>query len=140
MNSHEAVKQLLALSAAGLLDAGDERRVGEHARQCPACAAELESLGRLAAGLAALPAPVAPADLVARTQARVAADRERREGYWLSLAAAGCAGTLAAALCVALQDYVGPWAWVAGTVIPSLLGGGAGLMLGSRRRLERSIL
>ena len=138
MNDHEAVSGMLALSAAGLLEAGDERRIREHARECAVCAAELESLGRVAAGLAALPAPAPPPDLVARTQARVAVERERKEAYLLSFAAAVCAGTVAAALCLQLQPYAGPWVWFAGTAAPSLLGAGAVLVLASRTRAERS--
>ena len=40
MSEHESVRQLLALSAAGLLDSGEERLVREHARQCARCAAQ----------------------------------------------------------------------------------------------------
>ena len=52
---------LLALSAAGLLEAAEERQVREHARECTACAASLESFGDLAMGLRQLPAPGAAA-------------------------------------------------------------------------------
>jgi anti-sigma factor RsiW len=131
---------MLALSAAGLLEPSEERLVREHVHECAACAAELESLIRLAAGLGTLPAPQPPSDLMARTRARVAAERDRREAYLLSAAAGACACTLSAALCVQLESYVGPWVWVAGVVIPSLLGAGAALMLASHRRLERSAL
>jgi hypothetical protein len=138
--NHEALQSLLALSAAGLLEPDAERQIREHARDCAACAAELASLGQLAAGLCTLPAPAPPLDLLARTQARIAADRDRREAYRLSIAAAVCAGTLAVAACVELQPYVGSLVWVAGAVIPSFLGAGAALALASRRRLERSLL
>ena len=138
--NHEAVRELLALSAAGLLDAADERRVREHARECAACAAELESLSELAATLAALPAPPPPPDLLVRTQALLAADRDRREACVLSIAAAVCAGTIALAGCLELQPYLGPLIWIAATVVPTLLGAGAAITLTSRRRLQRSAL
>ena len=80
MSDHEPVRQLLALSAAGLLDAGEERLVREHARQCAACAAELEEFAALSAGLSALPVPQPPADLVRRTAALLAAEADRRAG------------------------------------------------------------
>lgn len=48
---HEDIRDLMALSAAGLLDAAGERRVLEHARECPECAARLEEIGALARGL-----------------------------------------------------------------------------------------
>ena len=134
--NHDDIRPMLALSAAGLLEADDERRVREHARACAACAAELESFGELAAALTVLPAPPPPRDLLARTQARIAADRDRREAYRLTVAAALCAGILAVAACLELQPYVGPYVWVAIGVVPSLLGAGAALMLASRR-LER---
>ena len=38
----ESIRDLLALSAAGLLDASEARRVAEHVRECGACAADLE--------------------------------------------------------------------------------------------------
>ena len=63
MSDHESVRELLALSAAGLLDAGEERLVRDHARQCAACAAELDDYATLSAGLSALPSPQPPADL-----------------------------------------------------------------------------
>jgi len=72
MTTHETVRQLLALSAAGFLDAADERRVREHVRECAACAAALDDLAAVSADLCHLPTPVTPPDLLARTQARVA--------------------------------------------------------------------
>ncbi len=69
MSDHEQVRQLLALSAAGLLDAGEERLVRDHIRQCTACSAELEEFAALSAGLSALPVPQPSADLVRRTAA-----------------------------------------------------------------------
>src|SRR5215831_18259590 len=109
MNVHEEVRGLLALSAAGLLEPEQERLVRQHADTCIACRAELQEFGQLAAALGTLPAPVPPIDLAARTQARVMADRERREAYVLSVAAALCAGTLAAAAWFGLEPYFSEW-------------------------------
>ena len=60
MSDHESVRHLLALSAAGLLDAGEERLVREHASQCARCAAKLDAYATLSAGLSALPMPQPP--------------------------------------------------------------------------------
>ena len=78
MKEHDAVRALLALGAAGALDAGEERLVREHAALCEACAAELRSWQGLAGELSALPVPQAPPALVARTRARVEAAELRR--------------------------------------------------------------
>ena len=66
MTTHETIRQLLALSAAGLLDAADERRVRQHVHECAACAAALDELAAVSADLCRLPAPMAPPDLLAR--------------------------------------------------------------------------
>jgi anti-sigma factor RsiW len=73
VNEHEAIRELLALGAAGALDPAEERRVREHAAACQACADELRSWQALAGELAALPVPQAPPAMVARTRARVEA-------------------------------------------------------------------
>ena len=66
--NHEQIQPLLTLSAAGLLDAEGERAIGEHARECPECAAQLEALSALSAALASRPAPEMPALLMLRTR------------------------------------------------------------------------
>jgi len=80
MTEHESVRQLLALSAAGLLDAGEERLVREHVGQCAQCAANLDDYLALSAGLSELPAPHPSADLVSRTAMLLAAEADRRQG------------------------------------------------------------
>jgi len=57
MTPHEAIRPLLALSAGGLLDPDGERRVRGHILECPECAAHLNGLAALAAGLSAMPSP-----------------------------------------------------------------------------------
>lgn len=73
MNEHDAIVELLALAAAGVLRPGEERRVREHAARCAECAAELGAWQTLAGEIGAAPVPQAPPRLVAQTQARVAA-------------------------------------------------------------------
>jgi predicted anti-sigma-YlaC factor YlaD len=136
MTAHELVRPLLALSAAGLLDAEGERRLREHAAGCAACRAELELFAQLAAGLRDLPVAPPPPGLLARTQALVAADADRREGARLAAAAAVFAAILLLSLAVVLPVL----AWFVWTIIPSVLGGAAAIALASHRRLERSIL
>uniref|UniRef100_Q025K8 Transmembrane anti-sigma factor n=1 Tax=Solibacter usitatus (strain Ellin6076) TaxID=234267 RepID=Q025K8_SOLUE len=136
MTDHDLVRPLFALSAAGLLDAEGERRLREHTAGCEACSAELEAFAQLAAGLRFMPSTPPPPDLLARTQARVAAEADRREGALLATAAAVLACMLMLSLAYVLR--AGVWVWVAWSFIPSVLGGAAALMLASRRRVERS--
>lgn len=138
MTPHDGVRELLALSAAGLLDAAEERRVREHARECGECAAELDALGDLAAALAVLPAPAPPSDLLPRTHALLAADKDRREAQRLAIGAAICAATFTGALCALAQSYFGPIVWVAATVVPTIPAAFAAAMLKSRPHAERS--
>jgi anti-sigma factor RsiW len=143
MSDHESVRQLLALSAAGLLDAGEERLVREHAHQCAACAAELDEFAALSAGLSALPAPQPPAYLLARTTVLLAAEADRRQG------AVFAAGVSIFALVFVLvigqtlritAGYPAALVWLIWAVITSILGAASALVLASRRRPERSIV
>ena len=79
MNRHDDVRGLLALAAAGELEAEEQRRVNDHLLECAACAQEMASLRELAAGLRILPAPSVSLGLAARTRARVAAELAARE-------------------------------------------------------------
>ncbi|MCX6631841.1 MAG: hypothetical protein NTW28_29885 [Candidatus Solibacter sp.] len=141
MSDHESVRQLLALSAAGLLDCSQERMVREHARQCAACAAELDEFAALAAGLSALPSPQPPAYLLARTTALLAAEADRRQGAAFAAASAVFAFALVLLTGQALRTLVGDsaaLAWLAWAAITSVFGAASALVLTSRRRLERS--
>ena len=143
MSDHESVRQLLALSAAGLLDAGEERLVREHVRDCAACAAELEGFAALTAGLSALPAPLPPADLLRRTAGLMAAEADRRQGALLASGSAIFALIFvlltAQVLRLLAGDSAALW-WLLWAAITSLLGVASGLALASRRRLERSMI
>ena len=68
MNEHESVRAMLALAAAGALDAADSTRVERHASACEECRRELKIWGLYAQGLQHLPQPSLPADLRLSTQ------------------------------------------------------------------------
>ena len=135
MNDHQQVRTLLALSAAGLLDAAGERSVRLHTAGCAECSAELESFAQLGRALGAMPAASPPPDLLLRTQALMAAEADRREGARLAVAAA----VLTAILLFSLAAMLPVSAWLAWTTIPSILGGGATLALARHRRMEGSL-
>lgn len=148
MTPHESIRQSLALSAAGLLDPAGERRVREHVRACPECAAALDAFAALSTGLSALPAPPPPPHLLARTlgmlTAELAAQADRRRGAILATAG-GLFGWIM--LLAVWQTYriltgnSGLLAWLVFSTIPSLLGAGAVTALLARsRRLERNLL
>ena len=148
MTAHETIRQLLALSAAGLLDAADERRVREHLRQCAECSTALEELATISADLGRLPAPMAPPDLLARTQARVAAELAAQTGlrHGAILAVGACLFAWMAALATwglyrFFAGSAGWLAWLVLTTVPAYMAAGAvAVMFASRRRLERSLL
>jgi len=143
MTVHESARPLLALSAAGLLDADGERRVREHVRECAECAAQLAGLAALAAGLSAMPSPAPPAQLVARTQARVAAElarrRDRISGVVLALAGCGCGWVVSLGMW-GLWDALGGnpaiLIWLEFSAV--LAGLTAAAVVRRRRRVERS--
>ena len=77
MNTHESIRIMLPLAAAGALDSQQQLQVESHVRVCESCRLEMDEWEVVASGVRKLPQPVAPADLLARTQARVL--RERAE-------------------------------------------------------------
>lgn len=87
MDEHDSVHNLLALAAAGTLDAAGQRRVEEHLRQCRDCRAEFEAWRGLTSALKELPTPQAPLGLVERTrrqlERRAAAQAEQRRSRML---------------------------------------------------------
>jgi len=141
MSDHESVRQLLALSAAGLLDAGEERLVREHVGQCAQCAAKLDDYAALSAGLSELPAPHPPAYLVSRTAMLLAAEADRRQGAVFAGGASIFALVFVLLIGLTLRIVAGCTAallWLVWAVITSILGAASALVLASRRRLERS--
>ena len=76
MNTHESIRSMLSLAAAGALGPQEQSQVEAHARVCEACSRELDGWAVYTIGLQGLPQPSIPADLIARTQARVLRERE----------------------------------------------------------------
>jgi predicted anti-sigma-YlaC factor YlaD len=143
MSDHESVRHLLALSAAGLLDAAEERLVREHARQCAACAAKLDDYATLSAGLSALPCPLPLPDLLRRTNSAVAAELDRRQSAVFAGGAAVFALAFVLVIGLTLRIVAGDTAalaWLVWAVVSSVLGTASALLLASRRRLERNML
>jgi hypothetical protein len=157
MTVHEEAHSGLALSAAGLLDPQEERRLREHVRECAACASELDEFGTLAAGLGALPASSPSPELLARTAAiaaaELAAEADRRLGAGLALASglAVLASTLftwsvyviltGGAAALLRPNMAGLLAWLAIFAIGTCTAAPAAVALtAARRRGERSML
>ena len=146
MSPHDRVRDLLPLSAAGVLDAAGERAVREHAGECAECAARLEELATLAGDLAAMPLPAIPSDLILRTQSLVAAElavqADRRQGAVLA-AVAGLFGWSVALMTAYLFERVAGgslWFWLACHSAAALLGAPAAAALYRQRNSERSAL
>lgn len=72
MNGHIEIRDLLALAAAGALDANEQRRVEEHLRDCVDCRTEFDAWCQITSGLRELPTPTAPVGLVERTRRQLA--------------------------------------------------------------------
>ena|SRR5579863_623626 len=123
--NHDQVQPLLALSAAGLLDAAGERSLREHARECPACAAQMEALSSISAALTARPAPALSPDLLRRTQARISAElamlAERRRSVWIAAGAGVFAWIMNLATWIAFQLWRGGVSAVLRPRLPGLL-------------------
>ncbi|HLY20748.1 MAG TPA: zf-HC2 domain-containing protein [Bryobacteraceae bacterium] len=157
MSGHESIKELLALAAGGALDAPEQRRLEEHARECPACRRELEIWSAYSQGLHQLPQPAAPAQLVERTRARVwqerasAADRRWDEmmlgalalfAWTVGLTAWFVARIFTGGALVFLGTNLvrfGTWSAIS-TVLVWLTAAVAALALGKRRREFRRAL
>jgi len=137
----ESVRELLALSAAGLLDASEDRRVREHARECAGCAASLETLGGIAGALRRMSAPPPPAGLVYRTQMLAAAEADRRQGARLAIAS-GVLGSLLALATWQAGSALG-WGeflrfWALWSISAGAIGSAAVAALVTRRRAGRN--
>ena len=65
---HAEIRELLALFAAGALDAADESRVVLHLASCAECSAELERWQQISGGLRRLPTPQPSAALFERAR------------------------------------------------------------------------
>ena len=141
MSEHDQVREWLALSAAGLLECAEERRVRAHTAECEACAAGLEDYAGLLAGLRALPVPQPPAHLVTRTAALVLMEADRRQGACFAAGAAILVFVLILAAGGTLRMLWGDsvaLGWLLWAMLSSLFGAAAALVLtAGRRSLER---
>jgi len=156
MSEHDSIAEMLALAAAGGLDAAGQRRVDEHARECPACRRELEIWSVYSLGLGRLPQPAVPAQLAERTRARVwqerAAVADRRWNELMLAALAMFAWTVGltfwflmrvltgGALMVMGANLVrlGTWSAIS-TILVWLTAAVAAMALGRRRREFRRL-
>jgi hypothetical protein len=157
MSEHESMREFLALAAGGALDEEQQRRLDEHARECPICRHELEIWSAYSQGLRRLPQPPAPGQLMERTRARVLQERataaERRWNDLMLGALALFAWTVGLSFWFLLRIFTGGelvimWAnlvrlgtWsVWSTVLVWLTAAAAALALGKRRRELRRAL
>lgn len=155
--SHHDIAGMLALAAAGALDAQEQRRLQEHARECAACRREMEIWSGYSQGLRQLPQPPIPAQLMERTRARLveehaaAADRRWDELMLGALAlfawTVGLTFWLVARIVTGGQlifmgaNLVRFGTWSAGsTVLVWLTAAVAAIALGKRRRELRRAL
>lgn len=82
VDSHERIRELLALAAAGALGPEEDLLVARHLESCDECSAELERWRVVTGGLRRLPTPQPRAAVVERALAqaeiRLAEEREHR--------------------------------------------------------------
>jgi len=89
MNEHNDIRELLALAAAGALDADEQGHVEEHLRQCETCRAEFAGWLRLTGTLQDLPTPQARPALLKETMralsdaARAAEQQRHRTNHFM---------------------------------------------------------
>jgi hypothetical protein len=157
MTEHESIMKMLPLAAAGALDAQDQRRVDEHARDCRSCRRELEIWSGYSQGLARLPQPPVPAQLMERTRARILQERaaiaDRRWDDLMMAALALFAWTVGLSFWFLLRVFsggalivmgmnlvrLGTWSAVS-TILVWLTAAVAAFALGRRRRELRRAL
>jgi anti-sigma factor RsiW len=89
-DEHKVLHELLSLAAAGALDAGEQQRIDEHLRECSECQKEFQAWSRITGSLRDMPAPQAPAGLVARTRARMENARAAKAERWRHQIILGC--------------------------------------------------
>ena len=70
VDSHEQIREMLALAVAGALGPEEEQLVARHQETCNECSDELERWRALAGGLRRLPTPQPRAVVVERARAR----------------------------------------------------------------------
>lgn len=73
MDHHDRMRELIALAAAGVAEAGEQREAELHAAECEPCRAALQAFAAIGRELAALPATPVPPGLSRRTHSRAMA-------------------------------------------------------------------
>ena len=157
MSEHESMLKMLALAAAGVLDEQEQRRLDQHAAECPLCRRELEIWGAYSEGLGQLPQPAIPSHLMERTRARILQERaaaaDRRWNDLMVAALALFAWTVGLSFWFLLRVFsggalivmgtnliqLGTWSAIS-TVLVWLTAAAAALALGKRRRELRRAL
>ena len=143
MIRHEALRKMLALAAAGVLDAGEQRTVEQHAGECEECRRELEILSRYSISLGAMPQPAVPEGLLDRTSLRVAeagwaaAERKSRDMFLALLVVLSWA--TGAVIWMAARKVTGGTvsALIVTTLLIWMTAGAAVVLLGKRDELAR---
>lgn len=156
MSEHDRIRELLALAAAGALDDAEATRVARHAEDCPECEAELNRWHALAGTLGRISTPQAPAALIRRTRAQLAARfagaEDRRTNQWLLAFSVLLSWTLTLGgwmvfrvfregMPAVLELTGGMWTWLVGyTVVGWMTAAVAAAVLGLRyRRAGRTV-
>jgi predicted anti-sigma-YlaC factor YlaD len=154
--SHDKIRGLLALAAAGALDAHEEQIVEQHVRECAACAAEQEKFSLIGGALRRLPTPQPRATVVeharAQAQIRLAEEFEHRWNRsviaglvvlaWVLTAVSWPVFKLVTRGVVGLIDpgFSHTWfAFVAFTATVWIAGGAAAALLSLQNRRERRL-
>jgi predicted anti-sigma-YlaC factor YlaD len=156
MNTHESIRKMLPLAAAGALDSQQQLQVESHVRGCESCRIELDEWAVAASGLRKLPQPLVPAGLLARTQARVLRERAAAASMrWNGVALCGL-GVFSWITSVAVWLIVrelsggkfevlgtnlvsaGPW-FLVSFVVASITATATALLVGNRGEIGRAL-
>jgi predicted anti-sigma-YlaC factor YlaD len=154
MTDHQEIRAQVALAAAGALTADETVLVQRHLRECEICRREFEVWTAYAGGLRQLPQPTIPADLLARTQARILREREpvaSRQwdaAMWMGMALLSWMMTLATWVSVRIltggnlpvlgTNLLNPAPWfLSSFMVSAATAGVAALMLNTHRGARR---
>jgi len=145
MISHEKIREMLTLAAAGALDTSEQKMVEQHAGSCDVCRRELEVLGGYARGLGAMPQPAVPEGLLERTRLLVAeagwaaAEQRVRDLMLALLVMLSWAGSVG--LWMAVRSFTGGGMSALGisTLLVWATAGMAVVLLGKRDLLARRV-
>lgn len=154
MSDHERIRSQVALAAAGALTQDESLQVQRHLRECEICRKEFDTWAAYAGGLRQLPQPTIPADLLARTQARIFGGRATVAGHRWNAAMLVAFAVLSWAITFSMWMVIrmlaggslqilgtnlldpGPW-FLTTFVMTTVTAGLAALMLSSHRQTRR---